>query len=63
MEFVDKIFERGYRLEKDFDKPGEGIGLHVSKGLAKRLNGRLTYYREGNKNVFELSIPNTSNNQ
>jgi signal transduction histidine kinase len=63
MEFVDRIFERGFRLEKDFDKPGEGIGLHVSKGLAKRLNGRLTYYREGNKNVFELSIPNTSNNQ
>lgn len=63
VEFASLIFERGFRLERDHDKPGEGIGLHVSKSLAKRLNGTLTYAREKNKNVFQLSIPNTSSNQ
>jgi len=56
-EFVELIFQRGYRLPRDLDKDGDGIGLHVSKGLAKRLKGELSYFREKEKNIFELLIP------
>ena len=57
IDYSKLIFERGYRLERDYNKFGEGIGLHVSRGLAERLKGGLHYYRESGYNTFELFLP------
>lgn len=34
-----------------------GLGLAVSRRLAQRMNGDLSYRREGDENLFELTLP------
>lgn len=34
-----------------------GLGLHISRGLARRMGGDLTYRYEGGESVFELRLP------
>lgn len=52
---IFSFYERGY------DTPGLvaelGIGLAVSRELARRMGGDVTYIREHGLNVFQLSLP------
>lgn len=34
-----------------------GLGLHISRSLAQRMGGDLTYRYEGGRSVFELTLP------
>jgi two-component system, OmpR family, sensor histidine kinase KdpD len=54
---VDRIFERYYRARQT---PGVtasvGVGLTVSRELARLMGGDLTYHHDG-ESVFTLSLP------
>jgi len=58
-EYIEKIFERFYRIPSGniHDEKGHGLGLYIVKQLVKSLRGdiRLRTTEEGN--IFELSIP------
>lgn len=57
---VDRIFERYYRARQT---PGVtasvGLGLTVSRELARLMGGDLTYHHDG-ESVFTLSLPRAS---
>ncbi|WP_295128831.1 two-component regulator propeller domain-containing protein [uncultured Chitinophaga sp.] len=54
-ELQEKIFEPFYRM-KDIKQPGTGIGLALSRSLAKLHNGSL-YVEAHHQNVFLLTLP------
>jgi signal transduction histidine kinase len=37
--------------------PSLGLGLHISRTLAERMNGDLTYRYEAGHSIFELTLP------
>lgn len=54
----EKIFEPFYRVEKQNNIPGSGIGLALAKQLAQLHNGQLILIVHNEINIFELSLPN-----
>ncbi len=54
----DAIFEPYQQASTDHKVAGSvGIGLHVSRTLARAMDGDLTYRYEGGRSVFELTLP------
>lgn len=54
---VETIFEQ-YVTASDVDAPDRvGIGLWISRELASLMGGHLTYRREQDQTVFEVTIP------
>jgi PAS domain S-box-containing protein len=57
-EDVERIFEPYRRSGSATTMPGSiGLGLHVSRILARLMGGDVVYRREGDLTVFEFSIP------
>jgi len=55
---VDAIFEPYRRSTKDHHSARSvGLGLAVTRQLARLLNGDVTYRREGDETVFRLTLP------
>lgn len=62
-EMTEKIFEPFYRLKETQNKPGNGIGLALSKSLAALHHGELYLKEPNNKtNIFILRLPIKQNN-
>jgi ligand-binding sensor domain-containing protein/signal transduction histidine kinase/DNA-binding response OmpR family regulator len=58
MELKEKIFESFYRIKETENKIGTGIGLPLSRALAKLHSGTLELKkRDDNINIFLLSLP------
>ncbi|MBC6110319.1 two-component regulator propeller domain-containing protein [Pedobacter fastidiosus] len=57
-ELREKIFEPFYRMSRNIDKPGTGIGLPIARSLAELHTGSLLLieYQNG-LNIFELKLP------
>ncbi|HEU4320328.1 MAG TPA: HAMP domain-containing sensor histidine kinase [Acidimicrobiia bacterium] len=54
----ERIFEPHYRYQPDISKPaGSGLGLTVSRGLAEKMDGSLTYRYDGQQSRFRLVLP------
>ena len=54
----DRIFNPYHRLAEGGRGPGGiGLGLSISRDLARRMGGDLTYHRRRGRTVFELSLP------
>ncbi len=52
------IFEAYYRAHDAASTPGSvGIGLTISRDLARLMNGDLTYRYEDGRSIFELTLP------
>lgn len=58
---ADSIFEPYHRSRRSSTTPGSiGLGLSVSRILARLMDGDLTYRRNGDWTVFELSLIESS---
>ncbi len=56
-----RIFEPYYRVHRPGTEPASvGLGLTVSRRLARLMDGDLTYRREDGESVFELELPASS---
>jgi len=54
----EKIFERFQVAQPQQGKPGPiGIGLPLSRDLARKMGGDLTYRHAGGRTIFELTVP------
>ncbi len=54
----ERIFERYQRSQNVANVPKSlGLGLAISRQLARRMGGDLTYRHEGGESIFELSLP------
>jgi signal transduction histidine kinase len=52
------IFEPFHRLNPDRGLPGSvGLGLSVSRMLARLMGGDIVYTREGDQSVFTFTLP------
>ncbi len=57
-EVAERIFDRYYRDRHSGEQPGSvGIGLTISRDLARLMGGDLTYRHDGEWSIFELSLP------
>jgi signal transduction histidine kinase len=55
---LDKIFQAYYRIDRDSDTPGEGIGLYVVKENVRALNGLVEVNSEvGKGSSFMIKLP------
>ncbi len=55
---IDKIFQAYYRIDRDSDTPGEGIGLYVVKENVHALNGFVEVKSEvGKGSSFIIKLP------
>lgn len=57
-EFEEIVFEPYGRAKQDTAQPGSvGLGLSVSRHLARLMGGDLVYRHDGDKAYFELQVP------
>lgn len=57
-ETAAQVFDRYYRHRGELGQPGSvGIGLTISRDLARLMGGDLTYRHEAGWTIFELSLP------
>lgn len=57
-EQVERIFEPYRSADRESWSPGSiGLGLYISRRMARDMGGDLTYRRVGEANVFVLSLP------
>lgn len=55
---IKRIFEPYFRTDRQDSTPGSiGLGLSVSRSLARLQGGDLVCLREGERNVFRLLVP------
>ncbi len=58
IEQVERIFEPYVRTQESMSQPASvGLGLTISRRLARLMGGDVTYRRAGGKTTFELSVP------
>jgi signal transduction histidine kinase/ligand-binding sensor domain-containing protein len=57
-EYKERIFEPFFRMSKNSDKPGTGIGLPIARSLAELHGGSLKLLQSDQElTIFELSLP------
>jgi PAS domain S-box-containing protein len=57
-EYLDKVFDRFFRVESGGKIPGLGIGLYISAEIVRRHGGRIwAESEEGQGSVFSFSLP------
>lgn len=54
---LEKVFDMYYRGGNIKNEPGMGIGLWITKEIAKKVNGEITAFRDDERIVFRVSIP------
>ena len=54
---IERIFGPYERFVRAGGESGIGLGLFVSRSLARLMSGDLTYAREGDETVFTLELP------
>jgi signal transduction histidine kinase len=55
-----RIFEKFYRLDPELTRGvgGTGLGLYISRELARRMNGRVSVEsKEGEGSTFRVDLP------
>ena len=55
-----RVFEKFYRLDPELTRGvgGTGLGLYISRELARRMNGRISMEsREGEGSTFKVELP------
>ena len=58
IETIERIFDRYYRGRHRSGRPGSvGIGLTISRELARLMHGDLTYRHDGTWSRLELTLP------
>ncbi len=57
----ETIFEPYRRAHDENEHRGVGLGLHVSRELARAMHGDLTYRVEDGLSIFELTLPTSGN--
>jgi two-component system sensor histidine kinase KdpD len=58
VEHVDKIFEKFYRLPREREGSGAGLGLAICRGIVEAHGGRIwAENRSGGGAVFRFTIP------
>jgi two-component system sensor histidine kinase MtrB len=58
LELRDRVFGAFYRVPKDQVHPSSiGLGLAVSRDLARLMGGDLSYRYEDGESIFELQLP------
>ncbi len=58
VEQVEGIFEPYVRTQESLSQPASvGLGLTISRRLARLMGGDVTYRRAGGETTFELSVP------
>ncbi|MFP3914092.1 MAG: ATP-binding protein, partial [Actinomycetota bacterium] len=54
----ERIFDRYHRLDSDRSNPGGvGVGLSVSRLLARLMGGDVTYEYRNGMSLFEVTLP------
>jgi signal transduction histidine kinase len=54
----ERIFEPYHRVNPDVSQPaGLGLGLSISRQLARMMGGDITYHHRDGMSVFDLSLP------
>jgi signal transduction histidine kinase len=55
----ERVFERTYRApQKDLERPGSGLGLSISRNLARAMGGDITILsRSGQGSRVTLQLP------
>ena len=57
-DYEDRIFDRYERANDDDSHPGSvGIGLSISRDLARHMGGDLRYVKSNGMTRFELLLP------
>ena len=54
---LEKVFQMYYRGGNVKNEPGMGIGLWITKEIAKKIKGDIIAIRDENKVIFRVSIP------
>lgn len=54
---LEKVFEMYYRGGNVKNEPGMGIGLWITKEIAKKIKGDITAIRNEDRVIFRVSIP------
>jgi signal transduction histidine kinase len=54
---LEKVFEMYYRGGNVKNEPGMGIGLWITKEIAKKIKGDIIAIRDDEKVIFRVSIP------
>lgn len=63
-EEAERIFEAYHRVHGPGPTTGSlGLGLSVSRTLARHMGGNLTYFRRDEQTVFELRLPKVDEDQ
>lgn len=52
---IFEAYQRG--AQSSGSAPALGLGLHISRTLARRMEGDLTYRYENGRSIFELTLP------
>ena len=54
----ERIFDPYHRVNPDTSQPaGLGLGLSISRQLARMMGGDITYHHHDGMSVFNLSLP------
>lgn len=57
-EVAEQVFERYYRQRGELGRPGSvGLGLTISRELARQMGGDITYRHDGQWSEFVLTLP------